>query len=392
MSDMRVITTLKDLLSYRSSLPWGVSVGFVPTMGSLHEGHLSLIDLSLSQTDCTLVSVFVNPKQFSATEDLSRYPRSLDGDVELCSARFSSFKSRSACEGVNKNEEATDATIDSTGTNRKACETVLIVFAPISYKEIYPESFSTNVSVGVGDGKRNPRSEGAYRPSFFTGVATVLSRLFGIVRPTHVFFGQKDAQQCAVVNQLVEDMFPGVKLVVGPVIRDPVDGVALSSRNAYLTTEEREKATVLFRALKRGKEEFERQKKQRKITLEMQTEFDENGEQKSKQSRKEKIQLDMLIPDAELIRKAVLEEVRRLNSQSVRLDYVSICDRWTMVEADAINNSSGGGKNGEGGKQEEKKATEGLEQREWILCIAGHVGTTRLIDNVLLSEKHIVKE
>lgn len=389
---MRVITNLKDLLSYRSTLPCSLTVGFVPTMGSLHEGHLSLIDLSLSQTDHTVVSVFVNPKQFAPTEDLSTYPRSLEADVELCSSRFSSFRSRSASEGVRVNKKATDSTADSAELNGKTNKSSIILFAPSSNKEIYPESFSTNVSVSVGHAKRNPRSEAASRPSFFTGVATVLSRLFGIVRPSHVFFGQKDAQQCAVVNQLVKDMFPSVQLVVGPVIRDPVDGVALSSRNAYLTDEEREQATVLFKALKRGKEEFEKQKKQMQKNFEMENKFDKSSEKASKQSKqsKKRTQQRMIIPDAELIREAVLEEVKSITKKYVRIDYVSICDRWTMVEADEIDNFSDGCTSIlKGGKQEGEMSEEEMKQQidpEWILCIAGHVGTTRLIDNVLLTE------
>lgn len=386
MEDIHVIKTFKELLSYRSTLPLGASVGFVPTMGNLHEGHLSLIDMSLSHARYTVVSIFVNPKQFSETEDLSTYPRSLDNDLELCAARFNAFRSKAACKGVNVNEEVIDTTTTvGDQANGDDVENKIIVFAPASVNEMYPKRFSTSVTVDVGDAKRNSRSEGAYRPHFFTGVATVLSRLFGSVRPTHVFFGQKDAQQCAVVNQLLTDIFPDVKLIVGPIIRDPEDGVALSSRNAYLTTEEREHATVLYKALKCGKEEFDKQKKSNEQNLEMQN-VSEEIIRKHSQPTEKKTHKNVNVLDAHRIRNAVLREVRKDTNKSIVIEYVSICDRWTMEELeDSRYNSKNFINRSEENEEDDDDHSQERSSHEWILCIAGRVGSTRLIDNLLLA-------
>jgi pantoate--beta-alanine ligase len=187
----------------------GKRIGLVPTMGALHEGHLSLIWLAKKHSDFVVVSIFVNPTQFGPKEDYKKYPRELKKDATLCK---------------------------SAGADR--------IFAP-DVKEIYPEGFSTYVNVeGLTQGLC-----GASRPGHFRGVATVVSKLFNIVQPDVAVFGQKDAQQLAVIRRMVRDLDLPVKIIGGPIVRER-DGLAMSSRNAYLTMEERAEAVTLSRALK----------------------------------------------------------------------------------------------------------------------------------------------
>ena len=192
----------------------GRTVGFVPTMGAFHEGHVSLMRAARANHDVVVVSLFVNPLQFGPTEDLARYPRDLDGDVAVAAAA-----------GVD------------------------IVFAP-PVEEMYPGFPApplTTVSVaGLTEGLC-----GSARPGHFDGVATVVTKLFGIVGPSTAYFGQKDAQQLAVVRRLVADLCLPVEIVGCPLVREP-DGLALSSRNRNLSPVEREAATVLHRGLKAG--------------------------------------------------------------------------------------------------------------------------------------------
>lgn len=206
---MKTVTTVADLrralAGFREK---GQSVALVPTMGALHAGHLALVEQARKAAGKVVVSIFVNPKQFGPGEDLDRYPRDLAGDAE---------KLRGA--GVD------------------------LLFAP-SVDEMYPAGFSTTVHVaGVSEGM-----EGERRPGHFDGVATVVARLLGLVLPDVAFFGQKDAQQCAVVMRLVKDLGLPVEVRVAPTVRES-DGLALSSRNAYLTAEGRKAAPALFRAL-----------------------------------------------------------------------------------------------------------------------------------------------
>jgi pantoate--beta-alanine ligase len=190
----------------------GRVVGFVPTMGFLHEGHLSLVDRAREEgADFIVVSIFVNPTQFGPTEDFSRYPRDEERDRTLLEAR-----------GVN------------------------LLFAPAT-EEIYRDGFSTRVVVG---GVAEPL-EGERRPGHFDGVATVVLKLFNIVQPDLAIFGQKDAQQCAVVSRLVRDLDLPVRIVIGETLREN-SGLAMSSRNAYLRSEERQMAPALQEALKAG--------------------------------------------------------------------------------------------------------------------------------------------
>ncbi|MGH7259280.1 MAG: pantoate--beta-alanine ligase [Nitrospiraceae bacterium] len=190
----------------------GVTIGLVPTMGALHAGHRALIRAARLSCDAVVVSFFVNPTQFGPKEDFARYPRTPKADAALC-----------AKEGVD------------------------VLFAP-PVGEIYPDGFQTTVSVP----KLARRWEGEQRPGHFEGVATVVTKLLMLVRPAAAFFGQKDFQQAALIRQLVEDLNLGARAIVYPTVRE-ADGLALSSRNAYLTPAQRRAAPVLFQALKTGR-------------------------------------------------------------------------------------------------------------------------------------------
>ncbi len=192
-----------------AELPHADSLGHVPTMGAFHEGHLSLFRAARAENEQVVVSLFVNPAQFGAGEDLARYPRDEERDAQL----------------------AEDAGVD-------------VLFVP-TLEEIYPPGFQTWVEVE----ELGAILEGKYRPGHFRGVATVCLKLFNLVRPQRAYFGQKDAQQAAVIKQLVRDLALGVEVRVLPTVRDP-DGLALSSRNAYLSPAERELALSLPRALR----------------------------------------------------------------------------------------------------------------------------------------------
>ncbi len=183
-------------------------IGFVPTMGALHEGHGSLIRAAAKETDAVIVSIFVNPLQFGPHEDFRRYPRSFAKDVRL--AREAGAR---------------------------------IIFAP-SAEQLYPKGFQTRVSVG----ELATRWEGASRPGHFDGVATVVTLLFEATRPTHAYFGQKDYQQARIIEQLVRDLHLPLRMRILPTVREP-DGLAMSSRNGYLSPSERQQATVLYHAL-----------------------------------------------------------------------------------------------------------------------------------------------
>jgi pantoate--beta-alanine ligase len=201
---MKIVRTIAQL----HALPREGTVGLVPTMGAFHEGHLALFRAAGEQNDVVVASLFVNPAQFGAGEDLDKYPRDEEHDARLAEA----------------------AGID-------------ILFTP-SAEELYPPGFQTWVEVE----ELGRRLEGEYRPGHFRGVATVCLKLFNIVRPDRAYFGQKDAQQVAVVKRMVRDLDHEVQIHVVPTVRD-VDGLALSSRNAYLSEEERKLALQLPRAL-----------------------------------------------------------------------------------------------------------------------------------------------
>ncbi len=210
---MRVLHTVAEMRAARASLG---ELGLVPTMGFLHEGHLSLV--ARAKTDCATVaaSIFVNPTQFGPSEDLSRYPRDLPRDLNLLEAA-----------GVG------------------------VVFVPDA-AEMYPPGFDIRIEVG----RVTDVLEGTVRPGHFAGVATVVAKLFNIIQPTRAYFGQKDAQQSVVIKKLVFDLNMPVEVIVAPTIRE-ADGLAQSSRNSYLTPAQRAVAPVIYRALSAAKEKYE---------------------------------------------------------------------------------------------------------------------------------------
>lgn len=209
---MKIIRSPQAMCTWSEQLRReGVTIGFVPTMGALHDGHRALIRAARLKCDALVVSIFVNPTQFGPTEDLTTYPRPMTKDRALCRA-----------EGVD------------------------VCFEP-TVASMYPEGFQTVVTVP----EFARRWEGEARPHHFAGVATVVTKLFGMVRPNLATFGQKDYQQAAVVQQLVQDLNLGVTIHVRPTVREH-DGLAMSSRNVYLTSDERRIAPLLSRALRAG--------------------------------------------------------------------------------------------------------------------------------------------
>ena len=221
-----VVTKTAELRDWvRVARAHGLTIGFVPTMGALHAGHLSLVEASLRECGATVVSIFVNPTQFGPSEDFRRYPRDLDGDL----AKLAS---------VSASPDDPPAP-----PLRKGGRTVDLVFAP-TVEEMYPEGCTTTVDVGA------PAEvlEGAFRPGHFRGVATVVLKLFQQVLPDVAYFGHKDYHQTVVVRRMVEDLRVPVEIRVCPTVREP-DGLALSSRNQYLSTAERRQALAISRAL-----------------------------------------------------------------------------------------------------------------------------------------------
>lgn len=214
---MQVITTVQEMLKVRASWATTEAIGLVPTMGYLHEGHLALVRQARAENKVLVASIFVNPTQFGPHEDLARYPRDLPRDLHL---------------------------LENCGVDA--------VFTPAP-ADMYPEDFVTYVDPS---GPLVTSAEGASRPGHFRGVATVVLKLFQIIRPERAYFGQKDAQQVAVISRMVADLNLPVTLRIHPTIRE-ADGLAMSSRNAYLAPAARAKSTILYRALMAGKEVFE---------------------------------------------------------------------------------------------------------------------------------------
>ncbi len=281
VSDISILRAAVRELRVNGNQPTLRSVGFVPTMGALHDGHRSLLQAARQRCEIVAVSIFVNPTQFGPNEDFSRYPRTLERDCEMLQA-----------EGVD------------------------VVFTPTA-ETMYPAGASTFVDVeGVSD-----RLDGASRPGHFRGVATVVAKLFHLVQPDFAFFGQKDAAQVAVLRKMVRDLNFPLEIVVCPTVREP-DGLAMSSRNRYLSAEERRQALTLSHAL----DAAERQSA--------------GGEHRAS---------------------ALLETMRSTlqNEAAVRVDYLAVVDPDTLLPIDDVD---GGG----------------------LLAIAAYVGNTRLIDNVVL--------
>lgn len=212
---MQVYRTVSEFRAFRSAVQG--TLGFVPTMGYLHEGHLSLVKAASLENDLVVASIFVNPMQFNSTADLAAYPRDEKRDLSL-------FREMG----------------------------VASVFVP-SAEEMYPPRFQTYVQVE----KMTQKLEGEYRPGHFRGVATVVAKLLNIVQPTRAYFGQKDAQQVAVIKQMVQDLNLPVEIGVCPTVRE-ADGLAMSSRNVRLSPEERKAAVVLHKALAAAKAAFHR--------------------------------------------------------------------------------------------------------------------------------------
>ncbi len=262
----------------------GKRVGFVPTMGALHQGHMSLVRAARAQSDLVIVSIFVNPTQFGPKEDFAKYPRTLEQDRALL-----------------------------------ASDKVDYVFAP-SVEEIYPKDSSTWVAVE----SISERLDGRSRPGHFRGVSTVVSKLFNIVQPDLAFFGQKDAAQVAIIHKMVRDLDFDVRIVVCPTVRE-ADGLAMSSRNAYLNPQQRKQAAVLYRSLMRVQMLVDR------------------GETNS----------------SELLAagKSVIAE-----ESAVRLDYFEIVGRDTLEPLADVREGA-------------------------LIAVAAHVGETRLIDNIVLPGK-----
>lgn len=203
---MQVVETVAEMKRIRAKLTG--TVGFVPTMGYLHEGHLELARRAKAENDNIVVSIFVNPTQFGPKEDFEKYPRDPDRDLAL---------------------------LKSVGTD--------YVFMPTS-ADMYPPNFNSWVEVQ----QVTERLEGAARPGHFRGVATIVAKLFNIVQPTRSYFGQKDAQQCAVIKKMVKDLEMPLAVIIVPTVREP-DGLAMSSRNVYLSKEMRQQAPVLYKSL-----------------------------------------------------------------------------------------------------------------------------------------------
>jgi len=276
---MKVVETIDDMRKLRQQL--AEPVGFVPTMGYLHEGHLSLVRRARAENHSVVVSIFVNPTQFGPQEDFNKYPSDPQRDLALLQ------------------KEKTDT-----------------VFMP-SAAEMYPPQFNSWVEVS----KVTERLEGASRSGHFRGVTTIVAKLFNIVQPTRAYFGQKDAQQAIVIKKMVADLNMNLEIVTVPTVREP-DGLALSSRNTYLNSEERQAATVLYQALSLAQKLWSQ------------------GETDAGKLRQEMIALIQQQPLADI-------------------DYVSIADPETLDELDTVNPPA-------------------------LVSLAVRIGRTRLIDNLVL--------
>jgi len=279
---MKLVRSIEEMRSLcRSARSRGARLALVPTMGALHEGHISLVRSARQKSDLVAASIFVNPTQFGPSEDFAKYPRNLESDCALLER-----------EGVE------------------------LVFAP-SVEQMYPQGAVTWVVVeGLSE-----RLCGKSRPGHFRGVTTVVAKLFHIVEPDFAFFGQKDAAQVAIIQRMVRDLNMPVTIEVCPIVREP-DGLAISSRNAYLAAHERDSALVLYRSLMQVRKRFE------------------SGERNS----------------ASLV--AAAKQVFAADP-AVRLDYIAVVDPETLEP-------------------------EAVVTKRTLVAAAGFVGQTRLIDNILL--------
>lgn len=279
---MKVINNIREMqLESDEIRADGVVIGFVPTMGALHKGHLSLVEIANEKSDVTVISIFVNPTQFGPEEDFSEYPRDLERDLQKC----------------KEND-------------------VDIVFIP-EQREMYPDGFSTYVEVEGLSEKLCGRS----RPGHFKGVTTVVCKLLNIVKPHLVVFGQKDFQQAVIIRRMVEDLNIHTEMLVGPIIREE-DGIAMSSRNQYLSEEERKSAVNINRALSLARDDIE------------------DG-----------------ATNPDMIKNDIMEFIK--NNTEGRIDYVSIANPETLNEVSVIKDTV-------------------------VVALAVYFGKTRLIDNILV--------
>ncbi len=279
---MKIFSNLQEIQKFIKKLKQqNKSVGFVPTMGALHQGHISLIRRARKENNIVVVSIFVNPAQFGPNEDLKKYPRSFEKDITICKS-----------EGVD------------------------IIFAPKS-KDMYPENYLTYITVE----KLSDIMCGKFRPGHFRGVATIVAKLFNIVQPDRAYFGLKDFQQSVIVRKMVTDLNFSVKIINCPLVREK-DGLALSSRNVYLSCEERKKALSLSRSLQTAKNliKYKNVKSSEKI----------------------------------------ISEMRKIISPRVdKIDYISLRDAETLEEVKYI-------------------------KKKVVIAVAVFVGKTRLIDNIII--------
>jgi pantoate--beta-alanine ligase len=252
-------------------------------MGYLHEGHLSLIRLAKEKSDVVITTIFVNPLQFAPNEDYDRYPRDFERDVKLAQSA--------------------------------GCD---IIFHP-SVEEMYPQNFLTYVEVD----KLTKVLEGEFRPTHFRGVTTVVAKLFNITKPHIAVFGQKDAQQALIIKQMVRDLNFDIEIIVAPIVREP-DGLAMSSRNVYLSDSERKDATVLYESLKLAEKLIE------------------NGERNSK---------NIILKMEELIK----------SKPTAKIDYIAIVEPETLEKVETLS-----------------------EGKEYLIALAVRIGSTRLIDNTIV--------
>ncbi|KIM26627.1 hypothetical protein M408DRAFT_330559 [Serendipita vermifera MAFF 305830] len=346
--DVEIIDSIAALRAWRQrAREQQKDVGFVPTMGALHEGHLDLVRESLRGNQLTVVSIFVNPAQFAPHEDLATYPRTLESDLRLL-------------RGLSVNVPRTPTT--DTETRKPSA-----VFIP-PVKDMYPSGITTNVAEQRGAFVQvkglEEEMEGKSRPGFFRGVATVVLKLFNAVEPTNAYFGQKDIQQGLLLRRLTSDLLlshPAPEnLHIVPTHRDSTSGLALSSRNMYLTETERTWAPTLWRALQAGKKKWEEI---------MQAETDPNSTTIVKGAR------DRVVNAAtEVIQTAVGESEKE--GVSIRPDYIQL--NWTDT-FEVI-----------GDVDKKEVLSEGT--RGVILSGALWVGRTRLIDNIILGHPKVVKQ
>ncbi|EER36102.1 conserved hypothetical protein [Candida tropicalis MYA-3404] len=234
----KILRTVAQVRQWRQALLQNnnQTVGFIPTMGALHSGHLSLIQSSLNENDKTIISIFVNPSQFAPHEDLDNYPRTLDSDIKLINDTFK-------------------------------IKSVDAVFVP-KISEMYPSGITLDINKQRGAFINvlgcSEQLEGITRPNFFRGVATVVTKLINIVQPTNIYFGQKDAQQCIVIKNLVKDLLIPTNVKILPTLREE-NGLAMSSRNQYLSKDMKQRSSLIYKGLSQGEKYYELNKNQGKV-------------------------------------------------------------------------------------------------------------------------------